>query len=474
VLACHGVSGSETVVSVRALEALQVIELLHKNDSAVDLSKLDPVILQRKLDYYRTDRLRNADRDAVDSLQVDRDLASLVSSVSARNSLELLLPLGFLYNRVYTNDPLFRLGAPTHEYTKAQNLSMGWEAETALDPSAVGNALRYFERLAPLVRSGVVTVLPLEELHAPPEEIPVFYSPDCFRSEVPAHIHDFVHRRAIVRELGTVPDQRGFVIYDHAPPTPTRGIAVTFADDFDPFGMQIYLLSQMEVLDRAKHHFRFSQKLDWNDPPDKATFDAWVYQSINRTIINRIQSVAREIGVSQRINATYLTESKFEAELCGCPYQLSAPGRERLDAVNFLNANFPYLKIDSAATLARLRGDNAPLFERWQRTLLAAAEQLNGCDQDFDYRAQQLFEKEIRPQVDELRRALTKAGGQVGGAALLTAGTIGMALLSNAALPFAAVLGLGALTVGGYALPTVTEYLSKRNGPAFLWSKLTK
>ncbi len=462
-------------MSIKALELLQLVGLLDKNDKVNDLSRFDTKRLQNVLEYYRNDRLRNTDQDATANQSSETDFSALISSVSAVNAAQPLLPSAFVYSHLYTGDPLFKLTNRPDQFREAHNSYLGMEATSVPDVRSVTNAVRYFQQLAPLIRSDVITVLPLDELHAPPESRPLLYSEDWFRSEVPEHLHDFVHRSAIIGEVSPGPDGKGLIMWDRTPQSPTRGISIAFTNDqpvvLDPF----YLLFDQESAEHVDDtHIRFVEKLDWDDVPSKELFEAWVYQSVNQAILARLESVAREIRLAQRLGAYYLTESQFESELCGMTVGDVTRAEGRINAVNFLNANTPYLKIDSAETVARLRTDNPQLFERFQQSLLAVASQLNGGDDNFEDRAKQLFEVDIRPQINDLEAALMKVAGGVGGAALLTAGSVGMALLSSTALPFAAVLGLGALGITGGALPSVTEYLSKRGGPAFLWKKLIK
>jgi hypothetical protein len=51
---------------------------------------------------------------------------------------------------------------------------------------------------------------------------------------------------------------------------------------------------------------------------------------------------------------------------------------------------------------------------------------------------------------------------------------VAVAVLTGPALPLAALLGIGAATAVGEALPSVGEYLSQRPGPAFIWKRLAK
>lgn len=463
-------------MSKSAIEALKITGLLDKNGKVASLEGIEPIELQKRIDYYRDTRTRLADKDATESIPGKRDLSALVSSVSASNAVIPLLPSCFVYNRLYTNDPLVRLARNPNAIAKAYNESLGFESDGIADPERVANKLLYFEKLAPLIELGCITVLPLDELHAPPiEGMPMFYSEDWFRSDVPAHIHDYIHQEAIVREMKPGPNGKGLLVLNDTPKTPTRGICVEFRNDYTVTGSSFYLLHEIEVLEQIDdEHIKLAQRLDWNKPPDKPMYDAWVYQSVNKTIIARIDSVARELGVAQQLGSSYLTESEFEATVCGMTSESEPRKDQSANAVNFLNANASFLKLNDPLILARLRTDHPGIFERWQLSLLSICDELNGVGDDFETRANQLFEKEVRPQLEELKGALIKLGGGIGGATLLTSGTIGMALLSNAALPFAAVLALGAAAAGGRAIPSIAEYASKRKGPSFIWNKLSK
>lgn len=460
-------------MSVKALEALQVIELLDRQDKCANIASIEPAIFQKKLEYYRNDRLRNAAADIRSTISDKRDLAALISSVSAANALEPLLPSAFVYSRLYTNDPLLRFATPSDSFTDAHNRALGLRTDRAVNPQSVANAVWYFELLAPLIRCGVITVLPIAELHAPPDERPINFSEDWFRSEVPEHLHDFVHQQAIIREVSPAPDGAGLIIHRHAPTKPTRGISVAFNDDFEGMPTNFYLLSETKEVERlGENQVRLGQTFDFSNPPDQSLFDAWMYQSVNRTIIDRLSSMAREFELAEQLHATYLTESKFEVDLCAMSFETMPNSSRQERAVNFLHANAVYLDMD-ALSLARLRMEQPRLFERWQLTLMDVADRLTGRDDDFEEQAKQLFEKEVMPQVEDLRKSLWKIGGAAGGAGLVGTGSIAMALISNATLPLAAVLGAGALVVAGQTLPTVAEYLSKRRGPSFIWNRLT-
>lgn len=460
-------------MSIAALGRLRAIGFLDKEDRAVDLSRFDPAAIKEKLDYYRMDSLQGGRDGFTTPAETKGGLAALVSSVSARNCVSQLVPYGLIYNRLYVNDPLLDLIADPEHSSEAYNTYLGVEAGRGPELAIVSNRVRYFELLAPVIRSGLLTVLPLKEDRARRDGIPVYFSEDWFRSSVPRQIHDFVHESAVINEMTPGPGGRGLRVLDHAPTGPTRAISVSFANDFSAADCPFYLLFEQEVLERIDDtHFRFAHRLPWDKPPSQDLFKVWVYQSINRTIINRIRAIEHEVGIASQLGASYLTESQFEAELCGKTF--SSDRRGSVNAVNFLVANAPSLNVSDPSILIRLRSDHPELFERWQQALLSVANELSGTDVDFEERARQLLERDVRPQLDDLNRALARLQGEAGGACLTTIGTIALALYGNAALPLVAVLGLGALLVAGRVLPSVSDYLSRRESPAFIWSRILK
>jgi hypothetical protein len=464
-------------MSISALEALRAIDLLDKHDRSVDLSSLDSVTLQKKINYYRDTRLRSIGPEVRGSASSDADVSAVVSSRSARHDVESLVPSCLLYNKLYVNDPLVLLAEPL-ERELVSSKAFGMSSSGSLSIDSAKKAIDFFRRLAPLIRLGVLVVLPIREatepVVSPNKGIPLLYSEDWFRSEVPSHIHDFVHHNAITSEVAPI-NGGGFAIYEHAPTAPTRGISISFKDDAPNQSSSFYLLAEMRATGKiGDAAYRVQQSVDWDKKPSQSSYDAWHYQSVNRTILNRLGHISREVQLASQLQATYLTESKFESDLCGMAFGPLASPSHRHSAVNFLNANEKFLSISDPSLMVKLRVDHPRLFEQWQASLLAGVRELSGCDGDFDSVAREFFATEIQPQIDNINKAAAKVGGELLGAATVATGGILLALHSSPLLPFTTVLELGALAFAGKVIPGVTEYLSSRKGPAFVWSKMAK
>jgi hypothetical protein len=99
--------------------------------------------------------------------------SALVSSLSARNSIDPLLPSCITYHRLLTNDPLIRLTNVPDTFNEVHRASIGMEPAPLPELWQVENALHYFEGLAPLIRDGIITVLPIDAIHATPAYRPI-------------------------------------------------------------------------------------------------------------------------------------------------------------------------------------------------------------------------------------------------------------------------------------------------------------
>lgn len=461
-------------MSKPALDLLRSMGLLDHTDKVVDLSRYTESELAKFVSYYVSHRRTKA-RAELEALPRPAGLSSLISSISSRTAVQPLLPSTLVFERVIVDDLVFGLHHEDNPIAEVSRKSLGFSGDTSkLEHRRLQNALAFFEHLAPLIRHGIVHCLPLADLHRPPKEPLVKFSPDWYRSDVPDAVHDFVHSSVRLSEVQPGKDGKGLVVTSGPPTNPTRGIMVEFDKDQVFPGGTFYLLHEMTASKVSDDNtFSFVQTLPWHKPPDKAQYDAWVYQSINQTIAARLQAIGAEMAVADAAGASYMTESEFEAQLCAKLGVKTRDPHSSADAVNFLRANAPSIRIDDAESVLRLRTDDPKMFEQFHQTLVEVSRQLHGTD-DFEPRAKALLTKEILPQVKTIETAAAKLWGSAAGGVVVAGGTLGLALLTGPALPLAAVLGVGATLAVGTALPSVTEYLSVRKTPAFLWKQIKK
>ena len=463
-------------MSQHVLKALGRARLIKRNGKPINVANATPNALRRKLEDYHASLSSLPTREIREYSCETGSFGALLSSVSSDQAVDSILPSCFVYDRVFVDDPVARLAEPKAIGHEAYNKAVGLEAAAAVDRARLADALHHVRRLSPLVELGTVTLLPLGMLRPDTSEgVPIYFSENGFRSEIPEHIHDFIHDQAVLYDVSPSPGGAGLRCVPKVSQAPGRGIQIRFAEDAASVLPPFYVLSQTRVVDSIDDgHFTVEQKVDWDNPPDRETYNAWLYQSVNRTAINRLQDVSRELSFANGLNATYVTESEFEATLCGLSLD-DHPGTDSRNlAVNFLNANAPYLKTGDPRALAALIAKHPSMLRRWRDALFAISDELNGYSGDFSTRARMLFAREVQPQVDELESTLSRLSLGMAGSALLAVSSIGLALLSDASLPLSALLGYAAIKTAGHNLPSVAEYIATRNRPAFIWKRLSK
>jgi hypothetical protein len=212
----------------------------------------------------------------------------------------------------------------------------------------------------------------------------------------------------------------------------------------------------------------------WSDDPlEKSLYDIWIEQAVNQTVGARLESVSKEMRVADALGAPYLTESAFEAGLLARSGQASSTRGST--AIKFLDANAHMLNLEDPRAIFQLRTEKADLLNRFRLSLAAVSDDLKGLDgQEFEERAQQLFEKEIQPQIAEVNTAIGRMESAAAKGLTQTVAALVLGLLTGSTLPVAALLGFAAVGVGSEALPAVGDYLRTRKQPQFIWHKLRK
>jgi hypothetical protein len=464
-------------MSVQSLELLKIVGLLDKAGNPCDLSQFDDATLEGILDYYIQKSTEGLEKAILHDRITEGRVSALRSSLSCTNSVPALLPSTFIFERVFAEDPLFECCERPNELAAADMQQLGMPVRRQLNRARIVDGLAHVSQLAPLIRDRVVSLLPISHLHRPPKDIPIFYSEDQFESNVPEHIKEFVRQSVRVHELMPLPDG-SLAILNDPPSSPTRGIAIEFDDDHLVSHHPIYLLHSAWLNKAESGEIVIRQVLDWSDKPSQEQFGIWIKQSINKTVLNRLADIASEISLANSLNATYQTDSSFESQLVGLSAEMCVADPSLEKAVNFLDANAPFLNLDSPDVVAALRRDNAKLFARWQQTLFAVIAELNEDDINFEAKARRLYVKEIEPQITDLRNACAKLPFSASTGAIAGLMTVGMALLKSSGLPFSAYLGIlgGGPVLGAIAgmLPAVADIRQKQRGPAFIWSRVAK
>jgi hypothetical protein len=459
-------------MSKQALELLRAISFLKEDNSVADLARIPEEQIKQRLSYFYESRKKGANREVSALIASKPQNSALISSVSAANAVLSLCPKLLVRESLIVGDPLLNFAAPKHEMTKVEQQGLGIAHDDSIDLARLSNNIQYFSALAPYIEAGFLHTLPLSLLHEAPDEIPVNWPKNLYRELVPSDAVDFVRQSAIVRPLAKTPD--GLVVLEEPNSQMKRQVCITFNGDEISNGAMFYSFREFHV-EKVKPGgiIEFSYK-PWSDEPlDKAQYDIWIEQSINKTIGTRIESISKEMRIADALGAPYLTESSFEAQLLARSGQPTSSHGS--NAINFLQANDHLLNLEDPKAIFQLRTDNTELLNRFRLSLAVVSEELKGLTgQEFHERAKQLFEQEIQPQIAEVNAAIGRLEGAVAKGLIQTSAALVLGLLTGSVLPVAAILIFAAAGVAGEALPAVGDYQRARKQPQFIWHKLTK
>jgi hypothetical protein len=382
-----------------------------------------------------------------------------------------LVPKLLVNNALVVDDPLFAFVEPTNEHSNVERQGFGMQRDDEIDLPRLHNKLLYFSALAPLVEAGFIHVLPLSLLHRAPDVIPLNSPKNLYRERVPAGAVDFVFDSVIVNPMQRT--ENGIIILDEPNDRRARQMCITFRNDDSVSHASYYFYREPEFRGKNPDGSLILSYKPWNDDPlDEAQYAIWQEQAINQTVGERINAVAKEISLAESLGTPYMTESSFEAELLArSGGQISQDSN--VWAVNFLEANAGLLNLTDPALVFRLRTEDPELFERFRLSLRAAGDELQGVPfGEFAARSQQYFEREIRPQVEEINAAATKVMEASAKGLLQIGGGLSLALLTGPTIPVFSLLGLAANGIIGEAIPAVGDYVRSRKRPEFIWNRL--
>ncbi len=458
-----------------ALLELKRLKLLDRRWHATDLNGLSDEILRGKLEDYYNCRAEMAESEARAYGREAVPLAALVSSISARTELESLLTLLLVFSRAFVPDRVLLLAEPDSAMSRASRQALGGPAKRELDREHIAKQLRFLSSLAGFVHDETLVTVPLRLLHTRGEAIPIFYSKDNYRSVLPLEVREHVDAHVDVHPVMYDRSTGHSYIAREPADEPCRAIFVDFSSDPTSSGMS-FILSTIDSAQPTDDPstLQIAYSYDLERPVDKEMFETWKEQSINRTIINRLSAVGKEIALASQLGATYLTESPFESELLALSGQVTKHVHQA-DAVQFLRVNSPSLALQDPHRVLKLRRRNRRGFLQLQRALLDVATELQGLEGPaFDARADVLLKRLVEPEVRRAETRLARLATRLASVTIGISATVALALLSGDSLPFGAVLGLSAAGPAASTLPTIAEYMSRRRTPEHILWQLHK
>jgi hypothetical protein len=443
----------EENMSNQALDLLIECELLKSNGSVIDLDKVSNEELSRRFSYFVVAR-QGSIYTEVEKYPLDSKLNAQFSTWSSRFSKENTLSSLLIYNRVVLDDPL----VSSRPGISIDNLKAG---------------LEFYSWLHPLIRAGFVTVYPISYYEKPSEDIPMFSSKDAFRSSISPAIHDYAHANAVLKSVMMDDEGQMLVMREDASIKRRTALNVNFVNDRLYSGVGLFKFTTIENAKRDGDRITYQQHWDKDGVLSEEKFKHWAYQATNQAIIARLKAICNQVSLAQELGHTYITESEFESTLLSLSNTQGA--KQISPCVKFLNLNDDFLNVESPHTIIELRDKHPTAFERFNSSLISVSEELHGIDDEkFGDKSRALFQKEIMPQVDEVRSAIGQiSSGFVNGTVTSFCG-VGLAICTGSVLPFVSSLVISAVQGVSASLPAFREFQLTKKRPSYIWHRLAK
>jgi hypothetical protein len=288
-----------------------------------------------------------------------------VFSGPASISIDTLSKTALYVQGYILNDPLLEYPVEPHKMTETMKKSLGMKG-WSINREDLTKRILYIKRLTPMVAANYVKFLPMSRFLHPREDVGIYYSDNYFSDLLPTPLMQFFRHRARVQKLER--DETSWIMRDGVGLSPCRAIFVGFEGHPDVTGA-IYFLYDIKVLSSDKEERLVTVSLDLSEvPPEKAYFDAWVFQSVNRAAGDFYDATMRKLAMSSELKSCLLIHSPFEFELL----EKLGLARENIKTYTsraLLNLDLPLLEGVDATTLMKIRTSEAEAFQNFRDTL---------------------------------------------------------------------------------------------------------
>lgn len=443
----------EVNMSNRALDLLIECELLKSDGRAINLQPIPSDELSRRYSAFVNARQSDVHGE-IEDYAADSKLNAQFSTWSAKFSKEKALSSLLTYNRIVLNDPL-----------------VSNDAGISLNDLLEGIA--FYSWLFPLIRAGLVSVYPINYYDRPTKEIPMLSSEDAFRSSISPAIHDFAHSNVILKSAVMGDEGQMFILKEEAGVKRRTALSVSFTNDTLYSGVGLFKFTTMSNLKAEGDEISFDQSWEKDGVVPEEKFNQWAYQATNQAIIARLKAIANQVRLAENLGHTYITESAFESTLLSLSNTSNAQSIS--PCVKFLEINSSSQTLASPETIIELRDRYSTAFERFNLSLLSVSEELSGIEAtEFHRKSLALYEREIMPQIDEVRGAIGQIGSGVVKGVLASFCGVGLAIGTGTEISLVPAL-LASISSGlTETLPAVRQLQSMKKRPAYIWHRLAK
>lgn len=382
-----------------SLKFLEDSILLHSSAQSNYYSRRSDIQLLDELKAYR-EHIKNRSEELNRELIAGRNKlgAYFGTALAAEPKFEQLMRASLYFDQLLIKDPLIPHGRESAPNSEEITQFVGVE-EGKLDRRAVAEAASLITRLLPLVRGGIVKLVPSSMEHEPPREARVTYSPNLFAERVPEPLLPWFQDRAEVFPI-RIRQDGGIEPLMESDLEPCCTILVRLRELNQERVFQYLTAGEQRMLPNGKLAVRF-QKPAPDQTPSPEEFQYWVKQSINQVSGDAFRRIASDLRISAACGKMMLTDSQNVADLL----RLRVTEHEKIDedlATLALQFELPFLDRLTADDLMVIRKRYGGAFEafrselRWQLRDLRGIKSPEHLQQGLENVQHEMTEVQVR------------------------------------------------------------------------------
>lgn len=347
-----------------------------------EYKSIEEIRLRRELETYRKYGLSDYSTTYENS---ERTSSSSIKIFTSEHlvSPDLLKQTALYMEQAIIPDPLFPETYEGNQIQQDYNRSLGLEP-TGINRQRVAEAIRYIKDICPMLEVNYVQMLPMSHLEEPPENISIGYSPTLYIETVPDALREYFFNHMTIKSLKNIGTD--LVCWDELIPN-HPAIYIEF-DGHNDSGFPTYHYQEQVPIQFDEERKTMLYQMKMPEVMEPQQFAIWLTQSMNQSAGRFYSDLMKELFLSSKIGASYLTSSEFTSGLLSqvIPFNDNS-NIERHTAQSIMNLELPFLDDVSSEIIMKVRQDDGEVFAKFRLEL------------DKYYR-------ELRLETDEAKRKL--------------------------------------------------------------------
>jgi len=261
------------------------------------------------------------------------------------------------------NDPLFSQSYRGSTFNTVMKNYIGFN-ESGIDRVSLTKSVKYMKMLTPMVANDYVKFYPVDYYFEQPSQLPLNFPENYYKDLLPEDLLKWFHDNVIIKSISK--KDGNWVVEESL--FPSRGISIQFKD-YEKYSAHIYHLFEQNILsyDENSGFFTSSQTLP-ECPPDKPMFNAWVFQSINRSSRDVFDNVFQQVKLATEFNASYIASNEFSFKLLQREVEVTEGIKEH--TANQINRlDLPFIDDLDIETIMRIRNEDTDVFNVFRAEL---------------------------------------------------------------------------------------------------------